>query len=152
MDTERLVVAPGKAPPALGLFLLDEISAALENASWDVKQEVALYVKIAQSDGVNARVRLEAAEKIRQITKESAILQGYIQRLSMSQEEITDADGHTITSTRISGDRFMTDPDSTLAKLQAGTELHAKHPQLNDDRRAPRLTPKPEGESDANSD
>lgn len=145
METERLVAVDPKVHPALGLFHLDNISAALKEASWDVKREIALLTRIAEDRKVNARVSMEAAERIRSIVKDSAILHGYIQRLSMSQEHLTDANGQTITSTRISSDQFLSkkhgDPDSTLAKLEAGLEIHKKQPQLNAERRTLRLIP-----------
>lgn len=145
METERLVAVDPKVHPALGLFHLDNISAALKASSWNVNQEVALLTRIALDKKVNARVSMEAADRIRQIVKESAILHGYIQRLSVSQEHLTDASGHVTTSTRISSNQFLSkkhdDPTSTISMLEAGLEIHKKQPQLNAERRTLRLIP-----------
>ncbi len=144
METERLVAVDSAVDhPALGLFHLENISEALKEASWNVKREMALLTRIALDPKVNARVSMEASDRIRAIVKESAIMEGYIQRLSMSQEHLTDANGQTITSTRISRDRFLAgaDPASTLSKLEAGLKIQEKQPQLNAERRTPRLIP-----------
>lgn len=155
VDTERLVSVDKAAEhPALELFNLEHISKALRASSWSVNAEMAILTRIAQDRKVNARVSMEAADRIRQIVKESAILSGYIRRLSVSKEHLIDESGRTITSTRISSDQFLAAADtegaSTLDKLEAGLEISAKQPQLNAERRTLRLIPAANADGETN--
>ena len=138
---ERLIdaeVGQLKAPVALEMFLLPNISDAMLAVAWDVKAEIGLLSEIAQDEGTRASVRMDAAQRIREIVKEGAILSGYIRSVMMTSEQATDTGNITVS---VTGDRFLGDADETLRKLEEGMALHAKQPQLNAGRRAPRLRP-----------
>ena len=140
MPTDERLVADeiSKAPVALELFLLPQISDAMQAVTWDVRAEIGMLAEIAQDTNVRAAVRMDAAQRIREIVKEAAVLSGYIRSVMMTSEHQADAGSITVS---VTGDRFLGDHEETLRKLQEGMALHAKQPQLNAGRRAPRLVP-----------
>ena len=139
MSDERLVVVETeKIPAALGLFLLGNISDAMLENQWDVQREFRMYAEIACDPKVRAAVRMDAAQRIRTIAKEGAILAGYIRAFEVTSEQ----DVGTVTmTTKVTGGGFLSNPSDTLAKLQEGLSLHDQQPQLNAGRRSPRLIP-----------
>ena len=139
MSDERLVVADTEKPPtALGLFLLDNISNAMLANQWDVQREFRMYAEIACDSTVRAAVRMDAAQRMRTIAKEGAILAGYIRAFEVTSEQDL---GSVTVSTKVTGGGFLSNPSDTLSKLQEGLDLHKQQPQLNAGRRSPRLVP-----------
>lgn len=147
-DTRIVESEIDKAPEALGLFLLPQISDAMQAVTWDVKAEIGLLAEIAQDSNIRAAVRMDAAQRIREIVKDGAILSGYIRSVMMTAEQHGDAGNITVS---VTGDRFLGSQAETLRKLEEGLALHAKQPQLNAGRRAPRLVPVAGGDRDHDS-
>lgn len=139
MSDERLVVADTeKTPAALGLFVLDNISDAMLANQWDVQREFRMLAEIATDSKVRAAVRMDAAQRMRNIAKEGAILSGYIRAFEVTSEQDL---GSVTVSTKVTGGGFLSNPSDTLSKLQEGLSLHDQQPQLNAGRRSPRLVP-----------
>ncbi len=117
---EALKILAEEMPPALGFFLVEEVSSAYSVSDWTIIQEAKILAEIAKDADEDAQVRMGAITMLRKHLRDSAILSGYIGQIEGSIEH-TDALG-TRTTTHVQSTIIVPPGTDTMTMLTKGLE------------------------------